>query len=219
MIYGERLLSINEYVDPVEFMAIDLLETSMFDHIATDVAFDESDEEYSYNEAYLMEFTGNEKRNEAYKECLEKLDEVIQLFIKRIKHVQEIFDKMIALFMTINNKNLFKVESQIRQTGRNGNAKLDPINKEISDKSRKTWNQFISLSNKFSVKYSSVTMEEKEKFSKKLDPYFDTLDKIYNKYTNDDYVEKIRKQYKEKVLQAAEYNGKGVKVQNTVLLY
>ena len=122
--------------------------------------------------------------------------------------------------MTINKKNYFKVESEIRQTGRNGNKSLDGVSKDIHERASKTWREFTKLSNKFSVKYSSVTMEEKEKFSKKIEPYYETLEKILDKYTDQKFKDKLINKENDEVLAAAEANGKdykhGQEILNTI---
>ena len=107
MIYGNKFnnaFAEEAMVDPIEFMAVDLMEMSMFEHVS-ESALDDIETD-SLNESYIIEYTGNETRNEEYRECLKKLDELIQLYIKRIKSVQAIFDKMVALYMTINKKNI-----------------------------------------------------------------------------------------------------------------
>ena len=218
MIYGNKFnnaFAEEAMVDPIEFMAVDLMEMSMFEHVS-ESALDDIETD-SLNESYIIEYTGNETRNEEYRECLKKLDELIQLYIKRIKSVQAIFDKMVALYMTINKKNIFKVESEIRQTGRNGNKSIDAVSKDIHEKAGRTWREFTKLSNKFCVKYSTVTMDEKEKFTKKIEPYYDTLEKILDKYTDSKFKEKLVKKEEDEVLAAAEYNGKDYKYGQEIL--
>lgn len=145
----------------------------------------------------LLEYEGNPTKNEAFADCLKEVEELIKLYIDRIKFVEDKVNKMVKLYLAIkeDGKNLFKTDAEIRKIGMNANKDLDKIHKEISGMSYRVWSKFNRLSSSFSVKYSSVTMEEKEKFAKILEPYSDLLDELYNKYTDDDYRQKVLDAY------------------------
>ena len=165
---------------------------------------------------YLLEYEGNATRNQEFIECLKELDEVIKLYIKRIDIACKAFDKMLALYMTINSKNLLKVNNEIRNAGRGCNKELTKDMDEQKKKCNNAWKKFYKLSRSFSVKYSGTTMQEKEKFSKRLEPYVDKLDKVLNKYDPDIINEKLQKKA-EDVIQACELNGQPYKYKDDLI--
>lgn len=165
---------------------------------------------------YLLEYEGNAERNQEFMECLKDLDEVIKLYIKRIDIACKAFDKMMALYMTINSKNLLKVNNEIRNAGRGCNKELMKDADEVKKKCATTWRKFDKLARSFSVKYSGTTMQEKEKFSKRLEPYVEKLDKILEKYDVDVLNEKLEKKA-EDVIKACELNGQPYKYKDDLI--
>ena len=159
----------------------------------------ESDQLCHYNESFevVNEYTGNPAKNEAFANCLKDVENLIKMYIDRIKFVEDKVNKMIPLYLSIKDdgKNLFKTDSAIRRIGVDGNKELTKIHENIVRESRLVWPQFNRLVSSFSVKYSADTMDIKEKFIKILEPYSDLLDNLYNKYTDEDYQQKILDAY------------------------
>lgn len=154
----------------------------------------EADEiQHFVEDTTILEYEGNAYKNEAFAECLKDLEKLIKLYIDRIKFVEDKVNKMVPLYLAIkeDGKNLFKTDAEIRKIGINANKELEKIHKEIVSESNKVWPRFNKLASSFSVKYSAITMEDKENFAKILEPYSDLLDDLYNKYTDDDYQQKI----------------------------
>ena len=163
--------------------------------------FENKNELDAFEEAELIsslnEYTGNEMKNAQFEECLGELKELLDLYMVRIKFVMGKVDQMVEVYTKIdgNGKNLFKIDAEIRKIGIEGNKELSKIHKELAAKAKYVWPKFDKLSSSFSVKYSSVTMEQKEKFEKVLQPYAEFLDGIYNKYTDEEYQQKILDAY------------------------
>ena len=152
----------------------------------------------------LNEYNGNEAKNEAFAECLKDIERLIKLYIDRIKFVEGKVNQMVALYLGIkaDGSNLFKIDGAIRKIGIDGNKELQKIHKEIVTEGNRIWPKFNRLASSFSVKYSADTMDEKEKFAKILEPYSELLDDLYNKYTDDDYQQKILNTYDECIIAA-----------------
>ena len=157
----------------------------------------------------LSEYVGNDAQNQAFAECLVELEDLMKLYVDRIGAVRLIVDKMVALFNSIDEKgkNFFKIDAEISKQGMDGNKKLKDMDKEIQVASNTVWPKFSKLSSSFGVKYSSVTMQEKEKFMKTLEPYCTLLDDLYNQYIDEEYQQKILDSY-DRAMIAAKYIGK-----------
>lgn len=159
----------------------------------------ESDQLYHYNESFeiVNEYSGDPVKNEAFSKCLKDVENLIKMYIDRIKFVEDKVTKMIPLYFSIkeDGKNLFKTDAAIRKIGVDGNKELTKIHENIVRESNRVWPQFNRLVSSFSVKYSADTMDVKEKFIGILEPYSDLLDNLYNKYTDEDYQQKILDAY------------------------
>ncbi len=151
-------------------------------------------------------YTGKENLNEEFKECIKEFDTIINIFIDRIKMIMKVFDKMVDLLLSIDKKNIFKVNNELRNLGREAGKEISKNSKEINIQYTRARRHFDKIASKFSVKYSSVTMDMKEEYSKKLEKYSDFLYEVFEKYASDEFVTRVNSN-KENAINACELNG------------
>jgi hypothetical protein len=162
---------------------------------------------YELDDIFTEEYTGKENLNEEFKQCIKDFDTIINIFIDRIKMVMKIFDKMVDLLLSINKKNLFKVNNDIRNLGRDGNKEIEKNYNSINKQYAQARRHFDNIASKFAVKYSSVTMDMKEEYSKKLEKYSDFLYGVFEKYATDEFITRVNSN-KDNAINACELNGK-----------
>ena len=157
----------------------------------------------------LTEVTVKDETLKEFSECIKEFDNIINIFIERIKAVEKVFDKMVDLFVSIDKKNLFKINNEMRNLGREAGKDLSKNAREIAKQYAVARKHFDKIANKFSVKYSAITMEMKEEYSKKLEKYNDFLYTIFDKYACDEFFERVNGN-KDNAINACELNGKDV---------
>lgn len=147
----------------------------------------------------ILEYSGNETKNEAFKECLKDLEELMLYFFDCIDKMTDILDKYLSLIKKAKTPaDLQKASKQM------DDIRTDYI-KWRKERSKKidgvvTWNAYKKQIKMFNNKYSQISLEEKKAFSKKInDMLVKGMKKIFG------WAKMNTK--KEEVLKSAKYSG------------
>ena len=131
---------------------------------------------------YLTEFKGNEVKNNVFIQVLDDVDELLRVFMDRIKLYDETATKMKAIASTATEKNINDKLVECRKLGREAgeeDRKLKGINGQL------TWSLVKMEVSKFNNKYSYITMSEKKKLAAKMQAYQKKLNEYAKKYSSD----------------------------------
>lgn len=126
----------------------------------------------------ILEFKGNETKNEAFKECLKDLENLLTYFISVIEKGLGYMDQILALSKKAKNnpKEFKKYINEMDKFADEFVAWKKQASKSICGSV--TWKTFASQIKKFNNKYSEITMEEKKALSSKVEKMIDKVFKM-----------------------------------------
>ena len=126
----------------------------------------------------ILEFKGNESKNEAFKECLKDLEALLTYFISVIEKGLGYMDQILALSKKAKNspKEFKKCVDEMDKFADEFVSWKKQASKSICGSV--TWKTFASQIKKFNNKYSEITMEEKKALSAKVEKMIDKVFKI-----------------------------------------
>lgn len=137
--------------------------------------------EESANESVVLEYKGNDVKNEIFIQVLEDVDDICKMNIDKINIYENALNDMLSLMKKSSNASSIKdnlVKS--RNIGRDTGKKIQEIKGYYGPL---TFNLVKSEVKKFNNKYSEITMSEKKKLAEKLSKYKDKLQSIGKKYS------------------------------------
>ena len=140
---------------------------------------DEDIEESVLYEDYLLEYKGNDIKNDIFIQVLDDVDDLCKMNMDKISTFENAVSTMMNLAKNSNEKSIKNNLVKARQLGRDTN---DEINKIKSYYGPLTFALVKSEVKKFNNKYSSVSMQEKKKLAAKLTAYRKKLVEIGKKY-------------------------------------
>lgn len=121
------------------------------------------------NESYLVEFTGNQEKNQEFIETLKDVDGLCKYHTERLRLLEKNLEETLKYtYEIIKSPKVFKSKiDQCRKMIDDYNAWYEKASRNING--QVTWTKFGKLVRKFNNKFSKVTMEEKKKLDKELE--------------------------------------------------
>ena len=139
----------------------------------------------------LLEYKGNEEDNEEYREVLKELDELFEFYVDIQKLIGEHIIKC-ANIKVKDEKSFKKALNDLYNDADDVNAEFSKRYKNMEEAPK--FRRFNALSKKFSVKYSSITMEDKKKYAEIYVAHFKDLVKLGDQFDDkwiDDFNSKL----------------------------
>ena len=123
-----------------------------------------------YGNQILQEYSGNEYDNKNFANCMKELDDIAKYYVELDKVVMANVDFIVDALKKC------KKADDVKKALNNAYNNSDKTNKDLNTmwnkfNERPTFKRFKSLTKKFSVKYSDVTMEEKKKWAEVFKKY------------------------------------------------
>lgn len=136
---------------------------------------------------YLLEYKGNEVKNNIFIQILDELDDLCKMNLDKITSTDKYIQDAYKLCKKSNKTNIKSNLTEVRKLGRELNSKLSNIKGYNGNLSFRLLQKEI---NKFNTKYSSITMNEKKKLAEKLESYKKKLNEFSKKYSENSEFEK-----------------------------
>ena len=126
----------------------------------------------------LLEFSGDEYKNKQFKQTLQEVDKYLIAFIKELQDIDKLLIKITSLYSKCKNVNT------ARKAYTDAIKEAEAVNKALKkmfadiDNGISPFKKFDKQAGTFNNKYSTVTMEEKKIFDKKIKEYIKQVNDI-----------------------------------------
>lgn len=132
----------------------------------------------AYNYRMLLEYSGNPEKNEEFKQTLQDLDRVLVTYIDIFKEYDKYLRKATDLLKACKDVDTARTAfTDCNKESRATDKLIDDMIKK-SGIEKNPFKRFDQQIKKFNNKYSTIGMEEKKKFDKKLGSYYDQVEEI-----------------------------------------
>jgi hypothetical protein len=135
----------------------------------------------------LLEFKGNDVKNQEFIDFLEEIEEICNFNLVKIRKLADYSEKILNNAKAIAKSGSAKMFSEnidkSREYAGEYNEWKDKAGRKIN--APLSFNKFTRSSRSFNNKYSNVTMEEKKKLDAKLRKFEKEIRKLAEPWTND----------------------------------
>lgn len=187
-LYNKVLFMEKKNWNSLSQLFIEVSESSLTDENKYDIMkefFDTVEYNNQISESVLLEFQGNETKNQEFIECLKDLEDLIKYFVDMMNKMDNASERLLKISEeVIKSPNKFKQKVQeCRNVVKEYNEWYEKASRKING--QVTWRQFDKKVAKFNNKYSQVTMEEKKKLDTKLRSVLKEIDKLVKPWASD----------------------------------
>ena len=123
----------------------------------------------------LLEYSGDKYKNEQFKKTLQEIEKYLIAYVKELEILDSMLTNITGLYKKCKNVN--SARKAYTDAIKEGKATAKTINKMFEDLRDGTnpFTKFQNQSKSFNNKYSTVTMDEKKIFDKKIKEYIDKI--------------------------------------------